>query len=288
MAAVSRNGVDVVTNDVSGRQTPSAVYFAGDHRLVGEHTTGHAGGNPRNLVHHIKSLLEEGVRGVPGDDDDDDRPASGGRSSGRDERDASDAQEQGQHQHQQPPHGQQAQRRKPEQHQKPVVNEQERPRKNDVAGAVDNDGNKSAFFCETRLSEDDAGRSGLLAVVQHMGEELELSPSDVIAYLLRHCAEVVARETGGAAGVEAAAAAAAAERGAAAVALSAQSCVVASVPSYFSLRQKRAVLDAAHIVGVPMPMVRTPPPPIPDRVQQYYSNSAVAVDSYTCSSLHDE
>ncbi|CAN0432839.1 unnamed protein product, partial [Scytosiphon promiscuus] len=59
MAAVGRNGVDVVNNDVSGRQTPSAVYFAGDHRLIGEHTTGHAGANPQNLVHHIKSLLEE-------------------------------------------------------------------------------------------------------------------------------------------------------------------------------------------------------------------------------------
>lgn len=87
-----------------------------------------------------------------------------------------------------------------------------------------------------------------------MGEELELTASEAIAYLLRHCAEVVVREAGGRTG----GGEGGGEQGAVVAAAPAvSSCVVASVPSYFSLRQKRAVLDAASIAGVPMPMVRS-------------------------------
>ncbi|CAM9786969.1 unnamed protein product [Ectocarpus sp. 4 AP-2014] len=78
-----------------------------------------------------------------------------------------------------------------------------------------------------------------------MGRELELGGSEVVSYLLRHCAGVVARDTAGKGDGP----------GAATASSPSSSCVVASVPSYFSLRQKRAVLDAASIAGVAMPMV---------------------------------
>lgn len=195
MAVASRNGVDVVANEVSGRQTPSAVYFAGNHRLIGEHTTGHTGGDPSNLVHRLKSLLGgEGGQGVEGEEYgqvDGDNGGSGGSSS---------------------------------------TTEAAEP----------------TFFCETRRGDEgvSSGQSaGLRAVVRHMGQKLELGASEVISYLLRHCAGVVTREVAGRDGE------------AASLSASPSSCVVASVPSYFSLRQKRAVLDAASIAGVPMSMV---------------------------------
>lgn len=222
MAVASRSGVDVVVNDVSGRQTPSALYFAGDHRLLGEHSTGHAGSNPRNLVHHVKSLLE---------DEGDDRPAV----TVDDDRDSEDRSVAGSR-----PNLQRRSRRAG------------RGAGGDMSATRAAAGDPSAplvveephFFCETRRGEGAAGQAGLLAVVQHMGGELEMSASEAIAYLLRHCADVVAREADGGRG-----------RGEGEPS-SASSCVVASVPSYFSLRQKRAVLDAASIAGVPMPMVR--------------------------------
>lgn len=217
MAVASRNGVDVVTNDVSGRQTPSAVYFAGNHRLTGEHTTGHAGGNPRNLVHHLKSLLTDGDKaeekdvqtdGVGEDGDKNGRSSVSGDSS---------------------PHA-------------------------TAAGTTDSSDMRSStsatttavepkFFCETRRGGQD-GRGPRRAVVRHMGQELELEASEVISYLLRHCAEVVAREA--TAGIQ---------EGNESTTIASSSCVVASVPSFFSLRQRRAVLDAASIAGVPMPLV---------------------------------
>lgn len=218
MAVASRNGVDVVTNDVSGRQTPSAVYFAGNHRLIGEHTTGHAGGNPGNLVHHLKSLLddaggqeeeekeEEEVRGQADGDVDPSSSSRGGSCS---------------------------------------------PSTAAVTAVAE-----PTFFCEVRRGDEgdfaSGQRAGLRAVVSHMGQEVELGASEVISYLLQHCAEVVKRET---AGKGEAAAATTAAVTATATPLSSSSCVVASVPSYFSLRQKRALLDAASIAGVSMPMV---------------------------------
>eukprot|EP00903_Cladosiphon_okamuranus_P006417 g6281.t1 len=205
MAVASRNGVDVVTNEVSGRQTPSAVYFAGNHRLIGEHTTGHAGGDPTNLVHHLKSML--GGEGAQGGEEPDELDASGGSrgSSGSSPATATAA--------------------------------------------------EPMFFCETRRGDEvfsssssssssSSGQSaGLRAVVRHMGQPLELGASEVVSYLLRHCAGVVTREAAGR------------EEAAPSSPSSPSSCVVASVPSYFSLRQKRAVLDAASIAGVAMPMV---------------------------------
>ena len=195
MAVASRNGVDVVTNEVSGRQTPSAVYFAGNHRLIGEHTTGHAGGDPTNLVHHLKSML--GGEGGQGEEELDQVDASSGSSSST-----------------------------------------------TAAAAAE-----PTFFCETRrgdggFSSSSGQSAGLRAVVRHMGQPLELGVSEVVSYLLRHCAGIVAREV---AGRE--------EAASSSPPSSPSSCVVASVPSYFSLRQKRAVLDAASIAGVAMPMV---------------------------------
>ncbi|CAM9627860.1 unnamed protein product, partial [Ectocarpus fasciculatus] len=227
MAVASRTGVDVVANDVSGRQTPTAVYFAGDHRLIGEHTTGHAGGDPTNLVHHLKSLLSSsnGDGGKPDEDD----AGSNGSSSSSDGSSSSSP-----------------------------------------SNAASSDSCRSStssittvepgFFCETRGGRGDGtaagpvegtgGGGGLRAVVRHMGRELELGGSEVVSYLLRHCAGVVARDTAGKGDGPAAAATATASSSS-----PPSSCVVASVPSYFSLRQKRAVLDAASIAGVPMPMV---------------------------------
>lgn len=206
MAVASRTGVDVVTNDVSGRQTPSAVYFAGNHRLLGEHTSGHAGGDPSNLVHRLKSLLggegensEGGEEGLPISSSSSNSSRRGGDSTSETE---------------------------------------------------------PTFFCETRRGADgdfpSSGRqsTGLRPVVRHMGQRAEFSASEVVSYLLQHCAGVVARDASSPAGKGAAAAATTPP-----LSPSASSCVVASVPSYFSLRQKRAVLDAASIAGVPMPRV---------------------------------
>lgn len=207
MAVANRNGVDVVTNEVSGRQTPSAVYFAGNHRLIGEHTTGHAGGDPTNLVHHLKSMLGgEGGRGGEerGQVDNDEVLVSGSRDSGSSSTEAA------------------------------------------TAAAAAAAATEPTFFCETRRGDEglSSGQSaGLRAVVRHMGQPLELGASEVVSYLLRHCAGVVAREVAGR------------EEAASSSSPSPSSCVVASVPSYFSLRQKRAVLDAASIAGVAMPMV---------------------------------
>ncbi|CAM9797272.1 unnamed protein product, partial [Hapterophycus canaliculatus] len=229
MSVASRNGVDVVTNDVSGRQTPSAVYFAGNHRLIGEHTTGHAGGNPCNLVHHVKSLLMDGDE----PDEDKDGPEDGdGNHDGKDD------------------HG--------------SVSRYRSPQATDAPAAIDSSGDASSpststavepkFFCETRRGGGGGDGGPRLAVVRHMGQELELGASEVISYLLRHCAELVTREAAGAVrkGEEATATAGAT---ATTTTTTATSCVVASVPSFFSLRQRRAVLDAATIAGVPMPLV---------------------------------
>lgn len=208
MAVASRSGVDVVANEVSGRQTPSAVYFAGNHRLIGEHTTGHAGGDPTNLVHHLKSMLcgEGGQGGEQRDQADGDKVFDSIGSSGGGSSSSSTAA---------------------------------------AAAAAE-----PTFFCETRGGEEgfSSGQSaGLRAVVRHMGQPLELGASEVVSYLLRHCAGIVAREAAGREG--------AAPPKSSPSSPSSLSCVVASVPSYFSLRQKRAVLDAASIAGVAMPMV---------------------------------
>eukprot|EP00752_Nemacystus_decipiens_P014332 g12751.t1 len=214
MAVASRDGVDVVTNEVSGRQTPSAVYFAGNHRLIGEHTTGHAGGNPTNLVHHLKSML--GGEGGPGGEEsgqvDGDEPlgSSSSSSSSRDSGSSSTA-----------------------------------------AAAAAAAAAEPSFFCETRREDQglSSGQSaGLRAVVRHMGQPLELGASEVVSYLLRHCAGIAERE---AAGREAGAPSSSSSSSSSPP----SSCVVASVPSFFTLRQKRAVLDAASIAGVAMPMV---------------------------------
>lgn len=199
MAVASRNGVDVVTNEVSGRQTPSAVYFAGNHRLIGEHTTGHAGGDPTNLVHHLKSML--GGEGAQGGEELDELDASSRGSRGSSGSSST------------------------------------------IAAAAE-----PTFFCETRRGDEGVSSSsgqsaGLRAVVRHMGQPLELGASEVVSYVLRHCAGVVTREVAGR------------EEAASSSPTPPSSCVVASVPSSFSLRQKRAVLDAASIAGVAMPMV---------------------------------
>ncbi|CAM9291559.1 unnamed protein product [Scytosiphon promiscuus] len=88
-----------------------------------------------------------------------------------------------------------------------------------------------------------------------MGQELELGASEVISYLFRHCAEVVAREATAGEAREGGGATTTAAAAGGAGATATTSCVVASVPSFFSLRQRRAVLDAASIAGVPMPLV---------------------------------
>lgn len=271
MAVASRNGVDVVTNDVSSRQTPSAIYFAGDHRLIGEHSAGHAGSNPRNLINHIKFMLQDrppsplnvsGERRRP-----DVRGSRGAGSSGREEGQSGvrlkSAEEESVQQRQQ-------QRQQKREIEKSILSKEGRPHavesgqhdnsqssttateKIDEDGAeTDSGGDDSiaeepSFFSDTR-SPEDTNQAGRVAVVKHMGEELELGASEAIAYLLGHCAEVVVRGAGGEEG------AAGAGGNESAGALS--SCVVASVPSHFSLRQRRAVLDAASIAGVPMPMV---------------------------------
>lgn len=221
--------MDVITNDVGGRQTPSAIYFAGDHRLIGENSLGHARSNPCNLVNQVKRLLGGG------EEEDDVRkehaPLLSGDGYGPDSP---------------------SEQRKPEQ-------EPEEQQSRSLAAASDGVGwnvagedlgfspthspsrggiSGSRQFDEIQREEDASVLQGLQAVLRHRGEELRLSASEVVAYLLRHCADMVKRS---AKGDE--------------VAIT-SSCVVASVPSYFSMRQRRAVLDAASIVGVTMPLVR--------------------------------
>jgi molecular chaperone DnaK (HSP70) len=57
VAVAGRTGVDVLVNGVSGRQFPSAVYFGGESRLIGEHTEGTGAANPPNLITQFKRLL---------------------------------------------------------------------------------------------------------------------------------------------------------------------------------------------------------------------------------------
>ena len=216
MAVASRNGVDVLTNDVSNRQTPSAVYFAGDHRLIGENSLGHAGRNPRNLVSQVKRLLG-------GDDDDDNNAAR----DGRDRRPSVDLGRQNDQRQRSPLAG---------------GGEAEGGTNGDVIRPSATFSTSTAisepwFFCETRRGENSFGDIELKAIVRHMGKELRLTAREVVAYLIQHCSDMVTRAAGG---DEAAA----------------TSCVVASVPSHFSMRQRRAVMDAARIAGVPMPRVR--------------------------------
>lgn len=223
VAVASRNGVDVVTNDVGGRQTPSAIYFAGDHRLIGEYSSGHTGSN---LVNQVKRLLG-------GSEEEDDVRKEHALSLSGDGP---------------------SKQKKPEQH---LDEQQSRPlaTASDGVGqnvAVDDDGiptthspfrrgiSESGQFDKILREEDASGWQGLQAVVRHRGEELRLSASEVVAYLLRHCTDMVKRSAKGDG-----------------VAI-ASSCVVASVPSFFSMRQRRAVLDAASIAGVTMPLVRAP------------------------------
>lgn len=212
--------MDVITNDVGGRQTPSAIYFAGDHRLIGENSLGYAGSN---LVNQVKRLLGGG-------EEDDLRKEHVLSLSGDGLRPDSPSEQQ-----------------KPDQH---LEEQQTRP----LAAASDGVGRNvaamnsplrrgisgSGQFDEILREEDASGWQGLQAVVRHRGEELRLSASEVVAYLLRHCTDMVKRSAKGD-GVT-----------------MASSCVVASVPSYFSIRQRRAVLDAANIAGVTMPLVRAP------------------------------
>lgn len=262
MAVASRNGVDVVANDVSGRQTPSAIFFAGDHRLIGEHSTGHAGSNPRNLVNRVKDLLEDrrsssalppsslplsssskplkfagAVRGTGDSAMAGATAVKGSIGRERDEDEggnkASDVVARG------------------EDAEAAGAEEDEDVPPSEMGAGEEGDGG-DAFFCETR-SPEDADHAGRVAIVKHLGEQLELSASETIAYLLGHCSEVVGREGGGRA-AEAGGAGAGVGVGERASAVS--SCVVASVPSHFTLRQRRAILDAASIAGVPMPMVR--------------------------------
>lgn len=310
--------MDVVTNDVSGRQTPSAIYFAGDHRLIGEHSAGHAGSNPRNLINHLKYLLQDrrsesssmptsfspkplhmadattrrrgpSPRGS-------DRGSGGGGGGGGFEktlplpavkqgsRDTGvgvqgkqtqlDSVDSGEEQDEDVPKQQQQQQQQPNTSGPPevlVTSESERDNSNNIPRGrregVPEDEKldiissscslssittaESMFFCKTR-SPEDADHAGRVAVVKHMGEELELGASEAIAYLLGHCAEVVSREAGN----RAAGGGGEVGVGETTAAAAVSSCVVASVPSHFTLRQRKAVLDAARIAGVPMPMVR--------------------------------
>lgn len=253
MAVARRNGVDVVANDVSGRQTPSAIYFAGDHRLIGEHSAGHAGSNPANLINNIKFLFK---RREPASADATRRDRPGGTvvvtpgssdEGGRGGQGAREAQEEGAESE---AAGSRATPRGG------VLQGHSKPASVAPDGRSAGDGDEGnppsasqpwarpPFFCETRPAEDDLG---LLAVVRHLEKDLELGTSEVIAYLLGHCAEAVAKDAGLGGDGEV-------DAGGGGV-LSASSCLVASVPSYFTLKQKRAVLDAASIAGVPMPMV---------------------------------
>lgn len=244
MAVASRNGVDVVANDVSGRQTPSAVFFARDHRLIGEHTTGHAGGNPSNLVHRIKALLDDADTDAEADD------ATDISSRGLPVSDSLQTQQR----HLGSPTKEDGQSGQ-------TAEEIEQTTVSPVSAMASP---KPQFFCETRRADEhplstpadtttkpaSGGRADVLAVVHHMEQELELSASEVIACLMRHCADVVAREAFPEGGGKSAG------RGESEAETVASSCAVASVPSYFSLKQRRAVLDAASIAGLSMPMVR--------------------------------
>lgn len=213
MAVAHRNGVDVVTNDVSGRQTPSAIYFAGDHRLIGEHSIGRAGSNPIRLIDNIKYLLRD--RGLTTLDEI--LPTESERLLGTASHTADE----------QPP-----------------------ARRREVSSSLTQPSPtvEPPVFYETRPT-DDSDRTGRLAVVRHLGEEIELSASEAIAYLLVHCAGIVARDAGESAGARD-------DEEDLGAALSPSSRLVTSVPSYFTLRQRKAILDAARIAGVSMPMVR--------------------------------
>ncbi|CAM9820349.1 unnamed protein product, partial [Phaeothamnion confervicola] len=176
VATAGKGGVDVVLNDVAGRHTPSAVFYSGTVRLVGEHTTTACGSHPSNLVNQYKALLElddgsgNDGGGAASDADDDDHDSRGPRLW--------------------PPWG----------------------------------------ILPYRLKR----RGGALpcAVVNHGGGELEVSAHDVVGALLDHLRRLAEASRG--AGVER------------------SSCVVAGVPSHFTRRQRRAVLNAARIQGVPV------------------------------------
>ncbi|KAK1281239.1 Heat shock 70 kDa protein 16 [Acorus gramineus] len=57
IAVARQRGIDVVLNDESKRETPSAVSFADKNRLLGSSASASAARNPRSSISHLKRLL---------------------------------------------------------------------------------------------------------------------------------------------------------------------------------------------------------------------------------------
>ncbi|CAM9961675.1 unnamed protein product [Discosporangium mesarthrocarpum] len=222
-ALASRDGVDVVTNDVSGRQMPSAVYFAEDHRLVGEHSAGHAGSNPRNLVNNLKQLLEAEEQALaehafpstPDFGNVGKTPIKGPYKGGK--------------------HEERQSAKSPTTNMSLDPDDLQRGAKPGTVGTWTG-GNLHLggdFTCRTRppvLDLNGKGQSPRLKVlVSYLEKEMELSVNEVLSSLLEHANEVVEREGCGE-----------------------TSSLVVSVPSYFTLRQQRAIIDAAAIADLPV------------------------------------